>query len=109
MRQVRHHTFANCRVPGLKVQYESGRSGDPGIEGATAAELRRAMREAAEDLDFERAAALRDRLRQRKAESGFAHRDDIQTFVDYIDADEVVAGLQRKLDAARAKPSKPRK
>ena len=32
--------------------------------------------------------ALRDRLRQRKAESGFAHRDDIQTFVDYIDADE---------------------
>ncbi len=32
--------------------------------------------------------AIRDRLRQRKAESGFAHRDDIQTFVDYIDADE---------------------
>lgn len=32
--------------------------------------------------------ALRDRLRQRKAESGLSHRDDIQTFVDYIDADE---------------------
>lgn len=32
--------------------------------------------------------AIRERLRQRKAESGFAHRDDIQTFVDYIDADE---------------------
>jgi len=31
---------------------------------------------------------LRDRLRQRKAESGLSHRDDIQTFVDYIDADE---------------------
>ena len=29
-----------------------------------------------------------DRLRQRKAESGLAARDDIQTFFDYIDADE---------------------
>jgi hypothetical protein len=28
------------------------------------------------------------RLKMRKAESGLAHRDDIQTFVDYIDADE---------------------
>ena len=32
--------------------------------------------------------ALRERLRQRKAESSLSHRDDIQTFVDYIDADE---------------------
>ncbi len=32
--------------------------------------------------------ALRERLQQRKAESGLSHRDDIQTFVDYIDADE---------------------
>lgn len=29
-----------------------------------------------------------DRLRQRKAESGFSDRDDIQTFFDYIDLDE---------------------
>jgi gluconokinase len=29
-----------------------------------------------------------ERLKQRKAESGFAARDDIQTFFDYIDADE---------------------
>ena len=29
-----------------------------------------------------------ERLKQRKAESGFADRDDIQTFFDYIDADE---------------------
>ena len=29
-----------------------------------------------------------ERLRQRKAESGFTARDDIQAFVDYIDADE---------------------
>jgi Domain of unknown function (DUF5069) len=28
------------------------------------------------------------RLKMRKAESGLAHRDDIQTIVDYIDADE---------------------
>lgn len=28
------------------------------------------------------------RLRMRKEQSGLAHRDDIQTFVDYIDADE---------------------
>ncbi len=29
-----------------------------------------------------------ERLRQRKAESGLSDRDDIQTFFDYIDADE---------------------
>ena len=29
-----------------------------------------------------------ERLVQRKAESGFAQRDDIQTFFDFIDADE---------------------
>jgi hypothetical protein len=28
------------------------------------------------------------RLKTRKEESGLAHRDDLQTFVDYIDADE---------------------
>jgi hypothetical protein len=32
--------------------------------------------------------AVKMRLKMRKAESGLAHRDDIQTFVDYIDADE---------------------
>lgn len=32
--------------------------------------------------------AIRERLQMRKAESGLVHRDDIQTFVDYIDADE---------------------
>lgn len=29
-----------------------------------------------------------ERLKQRKGESGFTSRDDIQTFFDYIDADE---------------------
>ena len=28
------------------------------------------------------------RLQMRKTESNLAHRDDIRTFVDYIDADE---------------------
>ena len=32
--------------------------------------------------------ALRDRLKLRKEQSGLAHRDDLRTFVDYIDADE---------------------
>lgn len=32
--------------------------------------------------------ALRARLKMRKEQSGLAQRDDIQTFVDYIDADE---------------------
>jgi len=32
--------------------------------------------------------AIRERLKTRKAQAGFAHRDDIQTFVDFIDADE---------------------
>jgi hypothetical protein len=32
--------------------------------------------------------SLQARLKMRKAESGLAHRDDLQTFVDYIDADE---------------------
>src|SRR5882724_588248 len=32
--------------------------------------------------------ATQDRLKLRKAQSGISHRDDIQCFVDYIDADE---------------------
>ena len=31
---------------------------------------------------------MQERLRQRKEQSGMAHRDDIKSFVDYIDADE---------------------
>ena len=33
-------------------------------------------------------AAMQDRLKLRKQQSGFSDRDDIQCFVDYIDADE---------------------
>lgn len=33
-------------------------------------------------------APMQARLEQRKQEAGLAHRDDIRTFVDFIDADE---------------------
>jgi Domain of unknown function (DUF5069) len=33
-------------------------------------------------------AAMQERLKKRKEKSGLSHRDDIQCFVDYIDADE---------------------
>jgi len=33
-------------------------------------------------------AAMQARLRMRKEQAGLAHRDDIQRFVDFIDADE---------------------
>lgn len=33
-------------------------------------------------------AELKARLQMRKEQSGLGHRDDLQTFVDYIDADE---------------------
>ena len=33
-------------------------------------------------------AAMQERLKMRKEQAGLAHRDDIQNFVDFIDADE---------------------
>jgi hypothetical protein len=41
-------------------------------------------------LDYPRPddAAMQARLKQRKEAAGLAHRDDIRTFVDFIDADE---------------------
>ncbi len=33
-------------------------------------------------------AAMQERLKQRKEAAGLAHRDDLKTFVDFIDADE---------------------
>jgi len=33
-------------------------------------------------------AAMQDRLKQRKESAGLSHRDDIKTFIDFIDADE---------------------
>lgn len=41
-------------------------------------------------LDYPKAddAAMQARLKMRKEQAGFSQRDDIKTFVDYIDADE---------------------
>ena len=39
-------------------------------------------------LNHGRQPELQDRLKMRKTEAGLAHRDDLQTFVDFIDADE---------------------
>ena len=41
-------------------------------------------------LDYPRKedAPMQERLKMRKQQSGLSHRDDIQCFVDYIDADE---------------------
>ena len=41
-------------------------------------------------LDYPKAddAAMQDRLRQRKEAAGLGARDDLKTFVDFIDADE---------------------
>ncbi|MGV3755729.1 MAG: DUF5069 domain-containing protein [Verrucomicrobiota bacterium] len=33
-------------------------------------------------------ATMQDRLKQRKESAGLSHRDDIKTFIDFIDADE---------------------
>ena len=45
---------------------------------------------AAEMFDYPKAGdqTALERLRMRKAQAGLAHRDDILTFVDFIDADE---------------------
>lgn len=41
-------------------------------------------------LDYPKAGdvAMNDRLKMRKEQAGLSHRDDIKTFVDFIDADE---------------------
>ena len=60
--------------------------------------VRRSVRKSAADkavllsrmLDYPRKddAAMQERLKLRKEQSGLSHRDDIKCFVDYIDADE---------------------
>lgn len=59
-----------------------------------------------------RASVERRRVQAEFITRGLRSRDEAKRTGDYVDADEVVAGLQRKLDAARArlvKPSKTRK
>jgi chitinase len=54
-----------------------------------------------------RATVERRRVQAEFIARGLRSRDDAKRTGDYVDADAVVAGLQRKLDAARASLAKP--
>ena len=56
-----------------------------------------------------RASVERRRVHAEFIARGMRSRDDAKRTADYVDADDVVSGLQRKLDAARARVSKTRK
>lgn len=56
-----------------------------------------------------RASVARRRVQAEFIARGLRSRDDARRTGRYVDADDVVAGLQRKLDAARARLAKPPK
>lgn len=56
-----------------------------------------------------RAGVERRRVHAEFIARGLRSRDDARRTGDYVDADDVVAALQKKLDAARARVSKTRK
>ena len=56
-----------------------------------------------------RASVERRRVQAQFIARGLRSRDDAKRTGDYIDADNVLAGLQRKLNAARARMTKPLK
>jgi hypothetical protein len=56
-----------------------------------------------------RASVERRRVQSEFAASGLRSRDEAKRTGDYVDADDVVAGLQDKLNDARARLSKPPK
>lgn len=56
-----------------------------------------------------RASVERRRLQAEFIARGLRSRDDARRTGEYVDADDVVAALQRKLDAARARVSTTRK
>ena len=56
-----------------------------------------------------RASVERRRVQAEFIARGLRSRDEAKRRGDYVDADDVVAALQRKLDAARACVSKTRK
>lgn len=58
------------------------------IHGVSAGESKAAFREHLLTHGKEDDPALRTRLKLRKEQAGLAHRDDILTFADFIDADE---------------------
>lgn len=56
-----------------------------------------------------RASVERRRFQAEFIARGLRSRDEARRTGDYVDADEVVAALQRKLDTARARLAKPSK
>ena len=56
-----------------------------------------------------RASVERRRFQAEFIARGLRSREEARRTGDYVDADEVVAALQRKLDAARARLAKPSK
>ena len=56
-----------------------------------------------------RASVERRRVQSEFVARGLRSRDEAKRTGDYVDADDVVAGLQDKLDDARARLSKPPK
>jgi gluconokinase len=93
--------FLKVSYPQIVEQAGKGLSDEAILEWCFAHGCRPAEHEIAIWNDFMRKRGWNDaaseRLKQRKAEGGFADRDDIQTFFDYIDLDEgrPVHGQQR--------------
>jgi len=56
-----------------------------------------------------RASVERRRVQAEFIARGLRSRDEARRTGDYVDADDVAAGLQRKLDAARARLARPPK
>lgn len=84
--------FLGVEYPALADQILAGKSDTEALEWAQENGISRNTAEFAWWTSFMRTRGFRDdlaeKLAQRKEESGFAHRDNIQTFMDYIDADE---------------------
>jgi hypothetical protein len=84
--------FLGVEYSALADQILSGKSDTEALEWAQEHGTERSTAEFAWWSSFMRTRGFRDdlaeKLAQRKAESGFEHRDNILTFMDYIDADE---------------------
>ena len=84
--------FLGVDYPALADQIRAGKSDEEALAWAREHGAARSAPEFAWWSAFMRTRGFRDdiagRLAQRKAESGLQDRDDVLTFMDYIDADE---------------------
>ena len=93
LKTLREAKLVKVRAEAQKRFYELDPEGVGEVADWVAKNIRKteAEKSAYRDYIFNRGRdddAARERLKMRKAESGLADRDEIQTFVDYIDADE---------------------